>query len=205
MSDIVVISGSPANPSSTDALLAHASAHLRAEGHRIAELRVRDLPGGEMLAGDSSHPDLAQALDTVARSQAVVLGSPVYKASYTGLLKAFVDLLPMDAFTGRPVLPFLTGGSPAHVLALDYGLKPLAVTLGATHVADGRFVLSHAIDKHAADPNAVLIDPEAAGSVRLALEAFHAELAHRECVGALVTPAPAAQSAPRTELSEVLS
>ncbi|MYM18613.1 NADPH-dependent FMN reductase [Brevibacterium sp. 5221] len=178
MAEVLIISGSPAAPSSTDALLEHAGAHLAATGHSGSLLRARELPGEALLAGDTAHPQLAAALDRVAGADAVVLGSPVYKATYTGLLKAFVDLLPMDAFAGKPVLPFLTGGSPAHVLALDYGLKPLAVTLGATHVADGRFVLSAAIDKHV-DPDAggpTLTDPKVADDIHAALAAFEAEL-----------------------------
>jgi len=178
MSEIVVISGSPSQPSSTDALLAHASCYLESAGHDTTTLRVRELPGSAMLAGDVEKPAIAGAIDQVASAHAVVIGSPVYKATYTGLLKTFVDLLPMDAFADKPVLPFLTGGTPAHVLALDYGLKPLAVTLGATHVADGRFVLSQAIDKHVrpAAGGPTITDQKVAEDIHAALAAFAAEL-----------------------------
>lgn len=68
---------------------------------------------------------------------------PIYKAAYSGLLKTFLDLLPQHAFAGKPVLPLATGGSPAHVLALDYALRPVLTALGA-QVCEGRFVL----DRH---------------------------------------------------------
>ena len=178
MSEVLVISGSPSTPSSTDALLEHAAAHLSSAGHSSSVLRARDLPAQALLAGDSEHPAVATAISRVEEADAIVIGSPVYKASYTGLLKVFVDALPMTAFAGKPVLPFLTGGTPAHVLALDYGLKPLIVTLGATHVADGRFVLSTAIDKNV-DPltgGPTITDPKVCQDVHAALAAFAAEL-----------------------------
>ena len=45
------------------------------------------------------------------------MATPIYKASYSGVLKAFLDLLPQFAFGGKVVLPLLTGGTAAHVLA----------------------------------------------------------------------------------------
>jgi FMN reductase len=49
----------------------------------------------------------------------------VYKAAYSGLLKTLLDLLPQCALAGKVVLPVVTCGSPAHVLAIDYALRPL--------------------------------------------------------------------------------
>lgn len=178
MSDIALVSGSPSEPSGTDALLEHVAAYLSAEGHLTSLLRVRALPGQALIRGLADEPALASAVEAVTGADAVVLGSPVHKASYSGLLKVFADLLPMDAFAGTPVLPLLTGGSTAHVLALDFGLKPLAATLGATHVADGRFLLSSHIDKHV-DPQTggpTITDPTTAASLHTALAAFAREL-----------------------------
>ena len=55
----------------------------------------------------------------------IIIGSPVYKASYTGVLKALLDLLPENAFRGKTVLPFMVGGSIAHLLAIEFSLKPI--------------------------------------------------------------------------------
>ena len=55
----------------------------------------------------------------------VIVATPIYKAAYSGLLKVFLDLLPAEALRGKTVLPLASGGSVAHLLALDYALKPV--------------------------------------------------------------------------------
>lgn len=145
MAHIILISSSPSDPSRTDVALDHIAACLDQAGHSTQTLRLRTLPADPLLKADTRHPDLTAALDAVMAADGLVIGSPVYKATYSGLLKVFIDLLPMDALTGIPVLPILTGGSPAHVLALDHGLKPMLSTLGATTIAPGRFLPTRAI------------------------------------------------------------
>lgn len=57
------------------------------------------------------------------------------------MLKAFIDLLPQFALRGKVALPLLTGGSLAHVLALDYGPRPVLQSLDPKHVVSGLFLL----------------------------------------------------------------
>lgn len=142
MSSVVVINGSPSDPSSTENLLAAVSVQLREHGHTPVRIRLRDLPAEALVGADARHPAVAAAIAEVLAADALVVASPVYKATYSGLLKIFVDLLPPDSLAGTPVLPFVTGGSVGHVLALDHGLKPLLAGLGATTIARGRFVES---------------------------------------------------------------
>ncbi|WP_204272820.1 NAD(P)H-dependent oxidoreductase, partial [Escherichia coli] len=80
---------------------------------------------------DVREPAIAAAVLAVEQADLVVVSTPIYKAAYSGLLKVFLDLLPPDALRGKLVLPLATGGSPAHVLALDYALKPVLSALGA--------------------------------------------------------------------------
>ena len=68
----------------------------------------------------------------------------MYKAAYTGLLKSFLDLLPQYALAGKTVLPLVTGGTPAHVLTVDYALRPVLASMGA-HVGQGYFLLDQLI------------------------------------------------------------
>ena len=77
---------------------------------------------------------LKTAREQVAQADAVVIATPVYKAAYSGILKAFLDLLPQDGLRGKLVLPLATGGSQSHMLALDYGLRPVLSALDAKHV-----------------------------------------------------------------------
>ena len=67
----------------------------------------------------------------------LVVATPVYKAAYSGVLKVFLDLLPQTALKGKIVLPLATGGSPHHMLALDYALRPVLQSLGAKSILPG--------------------------------------------------------------------
>lgn len=70
-------------------------------------------------------PSLADAFERVAAADIVVVATPVYKGSYTGLLKLFVDFLGQDALVERPVFLAATGGSAAHSLVIEHELRPL--------------------------------------------------------------------------------
>ena len=74
------------------------------------------------------------------------MSTPIYKAAYSGLLKSFLDLLPQDGLRGKVVLPLATGGSSAHLLALDYALKPVLGALGARHILDAVFATDDQFD-----------------------------------------------------------
>lgn len=178
MSRVVLLSASPSENSKTEALLEFIARRLGQYGHRTEFIKLRHLPAGPLLAGDGSDGLIASARATVAAADAVVVGSPVFKATYTGLLKVFIDLLPMDALHGKPVLPLLTGGSTAHVLALDYGLKPLLATLGASSIGRGRFVLSANI-LPATDTTPPSIDDSVELDVVDAIDEFDSELTVR--------------------------
>jgi FMN reductase len=74
------------------------------------------------------------------------VATPVYKASYSGLLKSWLDLMPQFGLTGKAVLPLATGGSAAHALALDYALRPVLTSMDARHVVNGFLVLDRFIE-----------------------------------------------------------
>ena len=67
----------------------------------------------------------------------VVVATPVYRASYAGLLKVFFDLLDEDALADKVAVPIAAGGGAGHLLAIDHGLRPLLSSLGATVVPGG--------------------------------------------------------------------
>lgn len=147
MSSILVLSGSPSATSRTAALTDHLADRLRDDGHAVRTVRVRDLPPAALLAADSQDPAIADVVDALLAADGVVVASPVYKAAYSGLLKTLLDLLPQFALAGKVVLPVVTGGSPAHVLAIDYALRPVLSSLGAHHIVQGWFVLDQHIDR----------------------------------------------------------
>jgi SsuE family FMN reductase len=74
----------------------------------------------------------------IEAAAALIVSTPIYKAAYTGALKALLDILPPAALDGKVVLPIATGGSFAHLLAIEYALKPVLSALGATDLLQGR-------------------------------------------------------------------
>ena len=134
---VLLIAGSPSERSRTAALLEAAGQRLEARGVQVDRLRVRDLSPQALLLADFGHPSISQAAGQVARADVVIVATPVYKAAYSGVLKVFLDLLPQDGFKNKVVLPLATGGSPHHMLALDYALRPVLQSLGAKNILPG--------------------------------------------------------------------
>ena len=148
---ILLIAGSPSERSRSAALLDAVQLHLELRGAQVERVLIRDLSPQALVLADVSHPSIAQAVAKVARAQAIVVATPIYKAAYSGVLKLFLDLLPQTAFKGKTVLPMATGGSPNHMLALDYALRPVLQSLGADHILSGVF---------ATDGQVVLLPPD---------------------------------------------
>jgi FMN reductase len=132
---IVAISGSPSANSRSAQLLRHVLARF-ADGTPSALIALRELPAAALVQADFDEPAIRHALAQVAAARLVLVATPIYKAAYSGLLKTFLDLLPQDGLRGKTVLAIGTGGSAAHLLALDYALKPVLSALGARHILD---------------------------------------------------------------------
>lgn len=134
---ILALAGSPSQRSRSSALLRHAAQLLRARGLGIMELGLRDIPAEDLVEGHYTGAAARALRARVATADAVLISTPVYKASFSGGLKAVLDLLDEKALAGKVVLPIATGGSPSHLLALEYGLKPVLSALGARHILAG--------------------------------------------------------------------
>ena len=143
---ILLIAASPSLHSRSGALLGAAAERLHHHGLPTRTLKLRDLPAQPLLHADFSNDTLREALSAVADAHTVVIATPIYKAAYSGLLKIFLDLLPQDGLAGKSVWALATGGSLAHLLALDYGLLPVLSALGARSHIDGVY----AADAHIA-------------------------------------------------------
>lgn len=178
MSDILVISGSPSSTSKTARVAEHVSEHLVAAGSEAEHLRLRELPARSLLTADTSDPAIASALRAVEKASGIVLATPTYKAAYSGLLKSFVDFLPQFGFAGKAVLPLATGGSIAHVLALDYALRPVVHSLGPRHVVQSFFLLNQHVT---VTDDQLEIHPDSAGPLEDVLEQFRK--AHETVLG----------------------
>jgi FMN reductase len=146
MPSVVVVSGSPSRNSKTARVADYVAHTLAGAGLATEHLRLRDLPPAALLTADTTDPVIARAASTLADAEGVVLATPTYKAAYSGLLKVFLDLLPQFGFAGKIVLPLATGGSLAHVLALDYGLRPVVQSLAPRHVIQSYFLLERDLE-----------------------------------------------------------
>jgi FMN reductase len=177
---VLLIAGSPTSPSRSSALLEAVGQRLEGRGARIERIAVRDLPAQPLLHADWSHPAVERVLAQVAEARVVVIATPVYKAAYSGILKVLLDLLAQDALKGKTVLPLATGGSPHHMLALDYALRPVLQALAARQILPGVY----------ATDSQVTLTPEGAYQV-------HADLARRLDDAAEALAAEGLKLAPR--------
>ena len=144
---IVSISAGTSQPSTTRMLadrLARSTASALVEdgiGAEVTTIDLRDLAEdalNAMLTGMRTGA-LDEAMETVAGADGLVITSPVYSASYSGLLKIFLDILDTGALDGTPVLLAATGGTSRHSLAIDHAMRPLMSYLRALPVATGVF------------------------------------------------------------------
>ncbi|SDJ51289.1 NADPH-dependent FMN reductase [Streptomyces indicus] len=146
MATVLSVSGSPSATSRTARLLRQLDRRLAAQGHEVIPLDVRTLPAEALLHADFAHPAIIEATALFGQADGVVIGTPVYKAAYSGLLKSLLDLLPQYALKDKTVLPLATGGTTAHVLAIDYALRPVLASMGPAHITPGWFVLDKLIE-----------------------------------------------------------
>ncbi|MGH3330970.1 MAG: FMN reductase [Nocardioidaceae bacterium] len=102
---------------------------LRELAHEITDNLLTGFPSG----------DLAKAVETVTRADGLIAVTPVFSASYSGLFKAFFDVLEEDALAGKPVLLAATAGTARHSLVVDFAMRPLFAYLRAVVVPTGVF------------------------------------------------------------------
>jgi FMN reductase len=96
---------------------------------------------------DPRDRDAIAATDRVRAANLLVVASPTYKATYSGLLKAFLDRLDTGALNGAAAIPILLGGAQNHHLAVDVHMTPLLLELGARVPARGLFVVESELDE----------------------------------------------------------
>ena len=130
---IVVLTAGLRQPSSSrllaDRLASATSEALTARGRRpeveIVELReyARELTN-HLLTGFPA-ARLSELIERVVAADGLIVVSPIFSGSYSGLFKTFFDVLEPEVLAGKPVLLGATGGTARHSLALDYALRPL--------------------------------------------------------------------------------
>jgi FMN reductase len=145
MTSIAVVTGNPKPQSRTHSVaLAVADAVAAGLGGAFpaapADRLVVDLAEHAPRLFDWSDPVLTSLTAGVAGADVAIFASPTYKASYTGMLKAFLDRYGSNGLAGVIAIPVMTGGWPGHLLAVEVHLRPVLVELGAIVPTRGVYV-----------------------------------------------------------------
>jgi FMN reductase len=178
MAKLVIISGSPSAKSRLNGVLEHAYEALKIHGHQLDLIYVRDLPAEDLLHARFDSPAIIEAQRLVEQADAILIATPIYKASYTGILKAFLDLLPLKGLERKTILPIAIGGTIAHLLAIDYAIKPLLSVLGARDILGGVYVLDTQVTW--TESGSALLSDEIAARLDAAIQEFSQEAIWQE-------------------------
>jgi FMN reductase len=99
---------------------------------------VVDLGAGLLGWGD---PAVAKAVDVVKSADTLIVASPTFKATYTGLLKLFLDQFGAGVLRGTVAFPVMLGAGPEHALAPELLLRPVLVEIGCSCPAPALYLL----------------------------------------------------------------
>lgn len=157
-----LIAGSPSRVSRSRTLLEHARRRLDELSFSTEWVDLARLPADPLL-GRARSADVDAAIAAVSSADLVVAATPVYRATYSGLLKVFFDLLPQDALVHAVAVPIATGASPLHAHAVTEGLVPLFSSVGALGLGGGVYATDDRFQE--GRPDSKLLD-----QVRLAVD-----------------------------------
>lgn len=175
---VVTLGGSPSQRSRSGVLLDHSRRWLQQQGVEVVSYQVRDFPAEDLLYARFDSPKVLDLLAQVANADGLLIATPVYRASFSGALKTVLDLLPERALAHKVVLPMATGGSIAHMLAVDYALKPVLSALKAQELLHGIFAEDSQIAYGEGSAQAQLV-PILEQRLSEALEQFYSAMARR--------------------------
>ena len=175
---VVTLGGSPSQRSRSGVLLDKTRQWLQQQGVEVVSYQIRDFPAEDLLHARFDSPKVIDLLQQVANADGLVIATRVYKASFSGALKTVLDLLPERALAHKVVLPIATGGSIAHMLAVDYALKPVLSALKAQELLHGIFAEDSQIAYGEGSAQAQLV-PVLEQRLHEALEQLYSAMARR--------------------------
>jgi FMN reductase len=142
---IAVVAGNPKPDSRTLQAAVLVARRLTAAEPDVVIDVVR-LGAGLLALGD---PAVTAAVASVRECDLLVVASPTFKASYTGVLKCFLDQVPGGGLAGITAFPVMLGAGPGHAMAPEVMLRPVLVELGASCPARGLYLLDTAYQDEA--------------------------------------------------------
>jgi FMN reductase len=96
---------------------------------------------------DPDAADVERDIDVLSNTDVLIVTSPTYKATYTGLLKVFIDRLSSETLSGVVAVPVMVGGAPHHAMAGEVHLRPLLVEVGAVVPTRSLYVVDSELDR----------------------------------------------------------
>lgn len=163
---IITVNGSYSNPGKTGALLELiAEEFTRHHEVTVDQVAVATLGPGftNALSRDEVSAAVAEQLALVERADLLIVGTPVFRGSYTGLFKHFFDLLDQYALANKSVLLSATGGSDRHTLVIDQVLRPLFGFMQAAIAPVGLYASSNDFS------GTILLNPEVYSRIEIAV------------------------------------
>lgn len=173
---VITLAGSPRFPSRSTALLSVCQRALEARGIEVIPWNIHNFQPEDLLYARFDSPALTALKADLALAEGLIVATPIYKASFSGALKTLLDLLPERALEHKVVLPLASGGSVAHMLAVDYALKPVLNALKAQEVLHGVFASDMQITHYDRQPE---LDALLSERIDEALETFWQTLHRR--------------------------
>jgi len=173
---VITLAGSPRFPSRSTALLSVCQRALEARGVEVIPWNIHNFQPEDLLYARFDSPALTALKADLALAEGLIVATPIYKASFSGALKTLLDLLPERALEHKVVLPLASGGSVAHMLAVDYALKPVLNALKAQEVLHGVFASDTQIPHYDRQPE---LDALLSERIDEALETFWQALHRR--------------------------
>lgn len=134
---IVSINGSYSQPSKTAALIDQIVLEINKNTdaqHHAIEISALDSSFGSAMSRDELSSEVISELKAVESADFIIAASPVFRGSYTGLFKHFIDMVDQYALANKPVMLAATGGSDMHALMIEFALRPLFGILQAQTV-----------------------------------------------------------------------
>lgn len=141
----VAIPGSPSPSSGSRRLAEGVLARLADRGWPTDVIDLGAL-SADALLGRAEDANTRDAIARAGAARVLVVATPMYRATYTGLLKCFFDLMPPDHLAGKACVLIATGAAQGHLLAIDHAMRPLVASLGGLAVATGVYAASAEIE-----------------------------------------------------------
>ncbi|WP_119321584.1 NAD(P)H-dependent oxidoreductase [Capsulimonas corticalis] len=146
MYDIVIISGSPSNASNSHGVLGYTRRILESHALSTHLISVRDLPLKDLLHAQAESTAVRGQTELLAHAGGIIVGSPTFRSSFSGVLKTYLDLLPDGIFAGKAVLPISSAATLSQIGDFEAAIKPVLTDLGAHKILPGLTLLDSQIE-----------------------------------------------------------